>query len=59
MTDREKLLDVTADSLRNVTSIRDFLIAVETGAKIAIGMLDKTEDRLIQALEQIDQDYGG
>jgi hypothetical protein len=32
MNEREKLLEATANSLRNVVSIRDFLVAVHAGA---------------------------
>jgi hypothetical protein len=53
MTDHEKLLEATTDSLHSVVSIRDYLIAAKTGAEIAVGMLDKIENRLIEALEAI------
>jgi hypothetical protein len=57
MTEREKLLEATADSLRNVVSIRDFLIAVHTGAEIAIGMLDEIEGKILEAVKTINEDY--
>jgi hypothetical protein len=56
MNDREKLLEATADSLRNVVSIRDFLLAVQVGSETAVGMLDKIEGKLLEVLEAINED---
>jgi hypothetical protein len=58
MRDREKMLNAAADSLRNIVSIRDFLLAVQVGAETAVGMLDKVETKLIEALEQLNEDFG-
>ncbi len=53
--ERERLLEATADSLRNVVSIRDFLVAVQVGAETAVGMLDKIETKLIEAMAAINE----
>jgi hypothetical protein len=58
MTDHEKMLNAAADSLRNVVSIRDFLVAVQVGSEIAVGMLNKIENRLIEAMQTINEDFG-
>jgi len=58
MTDREKTLQAVTDSLRNVVSIRDFLVAVQVGAETAVEMLDKIENKLIEAMEAINEDFG-
>jgi hypothetical protein len=57
MNERERLLEATVDSLRNVVSIRDFLVAVEVGAETSVGMLDKIESKLIEAMAAINEDY--
>jgi hypothetical protein len=59
MTDHEQALKAARDSLHNVVSIRDFLLAVQVGAETAVGMLDKVESRLLEAMEAINKDYGG
>jgi hypothetical protein len=41
----------------NVVSIRDFLLAVQVGGKTAVAMLDKTESRLLEVLETLNEDY--
>jgi hypothetical protein len=46
-----------AASLRSVVSIRDFLVAVQVGAETAVGMLDKIESRLLEAMEAINEDF--
>jgi len=55
MSERERLLEATADSLRNVVSIRDFLIAVQVDTETAVGMLDKIEHKLIEAMAAINE----
>ena len=57
MSDHEKMLAAVADSLRSVVSIRDYLIAAQTGAEIAVGMLDRIENRLVETMEAINEDY--
>jgi hypothetical protein len=57
VTDREKLLEATTTSLHNIVSIRDFLLAVQVGAETAVGMLDKVENRLIEAMQAINEDF--
>jgi hypothetical protein len=44
--------------LRSVVSIRDFLLAVQVGSETAVAMLDKTESRLLEVLEILNEDYG-
>jgi hypothetical protein len=58
MTDHEQALRAARDSLRNVVSIRDFLLAVQVGSETAVAMLDKTESRLLEVLETLNEDYG-
>jgi hypothetical protein len=45
-----------AARLRNVVSIRDFLLAVQVGSETAVGMLDKIEGKLLEVLEAINED---
>ncbi len=52
------VLSAARDSLRNVVSIRDFLLAVQVGSETAVAMLDKTESRLLEVLETLNEDYG-
>jgi hypothetical protein len=54
----EQALRAARDSLRNVVSIRDFLLAVQVGSETAVAMLDKTESRLLEVLETLNEDYG-
>jgi hypothetical protein len=56
MTDHEQALRAARDSLRDVTSIRDFVAAVMVGAETAIGMLDKIENKILEVLEAINED---
>jgi hypothetical protein len=56
MTDHEEALKAARDSLRNVVSIRDFLLAVQVGSETAVGMLDKIEGKLLEVLEAINED---
>jgi hypothetical protein len=42
--------------LRNVVSVRDFLLAVQVGSETAVGMLDKIEGKLLEVLEAINED---
>ncbi|OLB78051.1 MAG: hypothetical protein AUI16_04410 [Alphaproteobacteria bacterium 13_2_20CM_2_64_7] len=58
MTDHEQALQAARDSLRNIVSIRDFLLAVEVGSQTAVAMLDKTESKLLEVLEAINENYG-
>jgi hypothetical protein len=39
MNDREQMLRTAADSLRNIISVRDFMVAIQVGAEVAISML--------------------
>jgi hypothetical protein len=56
MTDHEQALRAARDSLRNVVSIRYFLLAVQVGSETAVGMLDKIEGKLLEVLEAINED---
>jgi hypothetical protein len=49
-------LDAITQSLRDVTSIRDFAAAVEVGAKMAHGMLDDVEAKLLDILRAVGED---
>jgi len=42
--------------LRDVHSLRDFIIAVEVGAKTATAMLDDTERSLMRILRSVNED---
>ena len=56
MTNHEQALRAARDSLRNVVSIRDFLLAVQVGSETAVVMLDKIEGKLLEVLEAINED---
>jgi hypothetical protein len=56
MTDREKVLGAVTESLRTVTSVRDFLVAVQVGSKVADEMLDAAERDLLDALVGLNKD---
>jgi hypothetical protein len=48
------ILAAAADSLRDVHSIRDFIIAMETGSRVAIAMLDDVEQAFVRILRTSD-----
>ena len=50
------VLAAAADSLREVHSIRDFLVAVQVGSQTAVGMLDEIEAALIKILRTVNED---
>jgi hypothetical protein len=52
--DKRQILAAAAASLRNVTSIRDFIVAVQSGAQVAVDMLDQMENSLVEVLEKIE-----
>jgi hypothetical protein len=56
MTDHEQALRAARDSLRNVVSIRDFLLAVQVGSETAVAMLDKVESKILEVLETLNED---
>jgi hypothetical protein len=56
-TDHEEALRAARDSLRNVVSIRDFLLAVRVGSEVAIGMLDAVENKILEVLETLNEDF--
>jgi len=58
MTDKRLALSAIADSLRDIHSINDFLIAAKVGAETAIGMLDDVERKLLHGLKAINEDAG-
>ena len=49
-------LRAARDSLRNVVSIRDFLLAVQVGSETAVAMLDKVESKILEVLETLNED---
>jgi hypothetical protein len=53
MTDHEQARRAARHSLRNVVSIRDFLLAVQVGSETAVAMLDKIESKSFEVLEVI------
>jgi hypothetical protein len=53
-----QILAAATDSLRDIHSIRDFIIAAGTGAKIATGMLDDIEKALLRILRTVNEDAG-
>jgi hypothetical protein len=55
-TNKNTALDAITQSLRDVTSIRDFTAAVEGGAKVAHGMLDDVEAKLLDILRAVGED---
>jgi hypothetical protein len=57
-TDHEQALRAARDSLRNVVSIRDFLLAVQVGSETAVSMLDKVESKILEVLETLNEDFG-
>jgi hypothetical protein len=54
--DTRDILDAATDSLKDIHSLRDFVIAVEVGAKTAIGMLDDVEAALMRILATVHED---
>jgi hypothetical protein len=56
MTDHEQALRAARHSLRNVVSIRDFLLAVQVGSETAVAMLDKVESKILEVLETLNED---
>jgi hypothetical protein len=50
------ILAAATDSLRDVHSIRDFLVAVATGSQVAITMLDEIEAALVRILRSVNED---
>jgi hypothetical protein len=54
--DTRAVLAAATDSLREVHSIRDFIIAVQTGAQVATGMLDDIEAGLLRILKAVNED---
>jgi hypothetical protein len=55
-TDHEQALRAARDSLRNVVSIRDFLLASRSPAKTAVAMLDKVESKILEVLKTLNED---
>jgi hypothetical protein len=56
MSDQAKLLADITKSLRTITSVRDFIAAVEVGAKVAGEMADEIERDLLDALTDLNKD---
>jgi hypothetical protein len=53
VTDQAKVLDHITASLREITSLRDFVAAVEVGSKVAGEMLNSVEQKLLDCMDQI------
>jgi hypothetical protein len=56
MTGQAKLLAAVTESLRTITSVRDFVTAVEVDAKVAGEMLDEIERDLLDAITDLNKD---
>jgi hypothetical protein len=56
MIDNTKILAVVTESLSTVNSVRDFLIAVQVGSKVADEMLEAAERDLLDALVGLNKD---
>jgi hypothetical protein len=57
MQDPEKVIRAASDSLHNVVSIRDFMVAVQVGAETAVTMLDEIERKLLESIRALDEDF--
>jgi hypothetical protein len=57
MTD-EQTLNACRDSLHEVASIRDFVLAIKVGSTVAVDMLDKIENKLVEVLASLNEDRG-
>jgi hypothetical protein len=55
-TDARGILAAATDSVRDVHSLRDFIIAVKTGSEVAVAMLDDVEKALIKILRTVNED---
>jgi hypothetical protein len=55
-TNKNTALEAITQSMRDVTSIRDFTAAVEVGAKVAHGMLDDVEAKLLAIMRTVNED---
>ena len=49
------ILAAATDSMRDVHSLRDFVVAVEVGAKTTVTMLDDIEAALIKILRTVNE----
>jgi hypothetical protein len=56
MTEQAKILAAITESLRTITSVRDFIAAVEIGSKVAGEMVDEIERDLLDALTDLNKD---
>jgi hypothetical protein len=53
--DARGILAAATDSMRDVHSLRDFVVAVEVGAKTTVTMLDDIEAALIKILRTVNE----
>ena len=56
--DARQILASATDSLRDVHSLRDFVIAIKVGADVAAVMMDDIEKRLLEILRRVNEDAG-
>jgi hypothetical protein len=54
--DARAVLAAATDSLRDIHSLRDFLVAVQVGSQTAITMLDGMERALLTILKTVNED---
>jgi hypothetical protein len=52
-TDHTKILEHVTASLREITSLRDFVAAVEVGSKVAGEMLNSMEQKLLDCMDSV------
>jgi len=52
-TDQAKIIEHVTASLREITSLRDFVAAVEVGSKVAGEMLNSVEQKLLDCMDSV------
>jgi hypothetical protein len=48
-----RVLEAVTQSLREITSLRDYLAAVEVGSKVAHDMLNSVETKLMEIIDSV------
>jgi hypothetical protein len=56
MDNKRAVLEAITGSLREITSIRDFVAAVEVGGKVAGDMLTDVEAKLLDVMRSINEE---
>jgi hypothetical protein len=51
--DQAKIIEHVTASLREITSLRDFVAAVEVGSKVAGEMLNSVEQKLLDCMDSV------